>query len=171
MIKRQVKAKIATTERYNPKLTSWQKIKKSILKIEADAFPQYEAKEEVLAKDFTNKNNIVILLRSSRNSIIGYAYAEPIGQAFPRRKKETDTAYVTSVAIAPRFQGKGLVGYIHKSLNRTLKRKGYSFFEGEIVNETYARTLTKVYADRLVKKRRFINSDDEVTHFMRIRLD
>ncbi|MBI5452510.1 GNAT family N-acetyltransferase [Candidatus Gottesmanbacteria bacterium] len=170
MMKRQVKTKIATTERYNPRLTSWTKIKKSILKIEADAFPQYEPQANILETDFTNKNNIVILLRSIRGSIIGYTYAEPVGQLNPRRKKNRDTAYITSIAIHPRFQGKGLVVDLHKLLDKILVKKGYSFVEGHVVNKNYARSLQKMYADKIVQEK-MTWDENERKRFVRIRLD
>lgn len=171
MVNRQDKKTIVVAKMYNPKLTSWKKIKKSIMKIEADAFPQYDPQEAILENDFVNKNNIVVLLRSSRRSIIGYAYAEPIGQLNPRRKREnTNTAYLTSIAIHPNFQGKGLARNLHKALDQRLKKRGYSFLEGHVVNDHYYESLNKIYADRIVRKRRTLH-EDEMKHFVRIRLD
>lgn len=171
MIRRQDKKPIAATQIYNPRVVSWKKIKKAIMKIEADSFPQYEPQEDILEQDFSNKNNIVILLRSLRRSIIGYAYVEPIGQLNPRRKKEnTDTAYITSIAIHPTFQGKGLAVNLHKSLDRILRRRGYSFLEGHVVNDKYVNSLEKIYADRIVKKRKTLH-EKEMKQFVRIRLD
>lgn len=171
MTNRQGKRPIVTTQMYNPRLLAWKKIRKAIMKIEADAFPQYDPQEEILEQDFSNKNNIVILLRSSRQSIIGYAYAEPIGQLNPRRKKENaKTAYITSIAIHPSFQGKGFAVHLHKSLDIRLKKRGYSFLEGHVVNEKYLNSLTRIYADRIVRKRRTLH-EDEMKHFVRISLN
>lgn len=171
MIKRQDKKPIVATQMYNPQAVPWKKIKRSIMKIEADAFPQYDPQEDILANDFSNKNNIVILLRSSQGSIIGYAYAEPIGQLNPRRKKEnSDTAYITSIAIHPDFQGKGLAGHLHKSLDRMLRKRGYSYLEGHVVNEKYVTSLQRIYEDRIVRKRRTMH-ENEIKQFIRIQLN
>ncbi len=171
MTTRQGKRAIVTAQTYNPRLLSWKKIRKAIIKIEADAFPQYDPQEEILEQDFLNKNNIVIILRSSRQSIIGYAYAEPIGQLNPRRKKENaDTAYITSIAIHPNFQGKGLAAHLHKALDMRLKKRGYSFLEGHVVNDKYLNSLTRIYADQIVKKRRMLH-EEEMKHFVRISLN
>ncbi|HEX8932531.1 MAG TPA: GNAT family N-acetyltransferase [Patescibacteria group bacterium] len=171
MAGRKGKTPIVSTRIYNPKTLAWAKIRNNILEIEAKAFPQYDPQEKVLATDFTNHNNLVILLRNLKGRVIGYAYAEPIGQISPKRKQEKDTAYVTSVAIHPRFQGKGLVSNIHRSLERNLKRRGFAFFEGDVINEGYIKTLTRVYADRIVRKRRSNNKKDGATSFIRVRLD
>lgn len=158
------------TQKYNPKQTSWIKIREAILKIEAEAFPQYTPQEEILESDFTNHENTVLLLRSSRGSIIGYAYAEPIGNNDMRRKNDTETAYMPSIAIHPKFQGKGLARDLQVSLEKQLKRQGYSFLEGHVINEKYFRSLQKIYADRIVRKRRTVTKK-EIEHFIRIRLD
>ncbi|HSA83654.1 MAG TPA: GNAT family N-acetyltransferase [Patescibacteria group bacterium] len=158
---RQDKKAIAVAKTYNPKRIAWGKIKRAILKIEADAFHQYDPQAHILESDFTNKKNVVLLLRTIAGRIIGYAYAERL---------KPGTAYLTSIAIHPRFQGKGLAKNLHSMLNRQLRKQGYTFLEGHVLHDGYLHSLQKMYADRIVSKRK-VKNDNEMRHFIRIRLD
>lgn len=114
----------------------WEDIVDDILNIEKDAFLSQGWKEKELQKLFSEPENIKVLLRKD-DKIIGYVVAEP---------KEHDTLYVSSTAIAHKYQRQGLVAELMYLLDTEAVRRGYQYYERDArVEGGYADKLKKNY--------------------------
>ena len=133
-------------EIFDSVISSWKDIEKSIVFIEREGFGEKAFSDEVLAKDFQNKQNIVALLKSSEtNAIIGFAYAE--------RMNKKETAYVCDTVIQKDFRHKHLIGTLMNCLEEELKKRGYKFVERKaaIAND-YAKNISKHYNGRILEQ-------------------
>ncbi len=82
----------------------WDEGREQLMKVEESAFEGKGFDEGWQHNLVTDPKNTTIILRDSKTrTIIGYTNAQPAG---------FDTAYITSTAILPEYQGKGLVKYL-----------------------------------------------------------
>ncbi|RJR14901.1 GNAT family N-acetyltransferase [Candidatus Microgenomates bacterium] len=142
------------TEIYNPVVTPWSKIRKRIMEIERLQFGKMAFYPSVLGADFTNPDHIVILLKTGNKRIIGYTYAQPTTQLYseyyPKRSIYPHTAYISSIALHPKYMGRGLAKLLSQTLERELRTRGFTHIELDARKKfNYATTIQKVYAQRI----------------------
>lgn len=142
------------TEIYNPVTTPWVKIKKRIMEIERLQFGKMAFYPSVLAADFANPDHIVILLKTGNKRIIGYTYAQPTLQLYseyyPKRYVYPHTAYISSIALHPKYMGRGLAKLLSQRLEQELRMRGFTHIELDARKKfNYANTIQKVYAQRI----------------------
>lgn len=114
----------------------WEQIKESILKIEKGAFDGKGYTEEQLAKEFSNPDNIVVVIKDG-DDVIGYNTSLP---------QSEDTLWVSSTALLPKYQGQGLVSDIMYSLDIEARNRGYEYYERTAAVENgYAEKLKRNY--------------------------
>ena len=133
-------------EIFDPAVSSWTDIEKSVVFIEHEEFGEKAFSGETLAKDFQNKQNIVVLLKSSdTKAVIGFTYAEPTS------KKET--AYIRDTVIQKDFRHKHLLGILMNCMEEELKKRGYKYMERKAaVANDYAKNISKHYQGRILEQ-------------------
>lgn len=157
-----------TAEVFNSQIHPWGDVRGDIKEVEERCFPRFQFQEEVLRKDFTNPDNIVVLLRLDATRIIGYTYAEP----YSKRERHQSTAWVTSTAIHPDYQGKHLPAVLLGKLDDELRARGFDFMERDaVIANGYADKLERHYKKQIVEKYEERSREfGERVRFLRIRL-
>ena len=118
----------------------WEKTREQIMEIEGRAFKGGGYGESHLQAEFENPNNIVVVIKDGEK-IIGYCSAFP-----DHNDKEGLTLYVSSTALLPEYQGKGLVSDILYRLDREAEKRGYKYLTRDAAMEHgYADKLKKNY--------------------------
>lgn len=161
-------------EIFTPKPESFEKIKFEIFSIENENFGDHSFDEESLTEDFTNPENIIVILRdpAENDKIIGFTYAEPVDHFDKNRKAESAvTAYITDTALLKEYQGRHLVGIMMEKLEDEMKKRGFKFVERDSrVANKYADNVRKAYKDRIVDEKGPSKSEWGDQIFFRIRL-
>ena len=121
---------------------SWPAIKEQIMQLEfLDFSPSgLDEDEEELGELFTNPITICYVIRN-RQGIVGYLTAGPLELFdyldFIRDDSnfgKSNTSYLSSVAVHPEHQGKGLGKRLILALIETARRKGYSRITGHFLD-------------------------------------
>jgi len=138
---------------YNSKELSWEKIKREIISIEREAFGEKSFSDKQLAIGFQYEKSVIVLLKDDQK-IIGFTYAQPAEvftkENIPNKEK---TAWVVDVVIKKEFRGRNLVGSMASVLEEELKKRGYEYFvTNAAIANNYAKNISDVYKDRIVKQ-------------------
>lgn len=134
--KEKAKLKQFSTERMDTG-TKWEDISKMILAIEKDAFRDKGYSESQLSAEFSDPNNICVLLRDG-DKIVGYVSA--------LAQEDGETLYVSSTALLRDYQGQGLVSDMMRLLDTQAREQGYRFYERHArVDNGYAAKLKRNY--------------------------
>lgn len=130
---------------------AWEKIKNDVLAIESEVFGDRDSTEELLAKDFTNPNNDVVLIRDKETGkVVGYSYAELDDI---HTEKPGDTALISVTFIHPNYQHHHLVADLMAKLEPKLIERGYEYMERySNYDDGYASKIAKAYDGRIVEQ-------------------
>ncbi len=142
-----------TTEILKLSAEKWQEIKDDIITLEQEAFGDKSYTNDELAADFSNENNIAVILKDGEsNSIVGFRYAKPIEEAEPERANEKgETAYLWDIVIKKEYRGRHLSEILMASMEQELKRQNYKYMDLCAVRaNNYADNIAKACKDRIV---------------------
>lgn len=138
------------TDIFNAESSDAESVKKAIIKLEEINWGEKIANDsdftsEVMESIIKDPKNIVVILRTFVDKIIGYSIAVP-------DEDIVGAAYIYSTDIHPSFQGKGLIGKIMKAMEEELRKKGYEFMTRDsAVSNGYADSVERHYGDRVVE--------------------
>jgi predicted GNAT family acetyltransferase len=114
----------------------WEKLRDQIMEIERLAFDGRGYSEFHLRQEFSEERNIVIVLRDG-DRVIGYSTALPMSR---------DELHVSSTAIHPDYQGRGLVSDLLYAMDVEATRQGYRYYQREANHGNgYAEKLKRNY--------------------------
>lgn len=124
----------------------WPDLRAGIENLERLAFGRAGWGPRTLARDFHRPGALAFSLEI-RGALVGYALIQKSWH--PRR------AYLWSIAIAPSFQGQGLVGRLSRCFERELKRQGYREWALHAAEDNgYAAAVVRHYRSRVVRQYR-----------------
>ncbi len=138
-----------------PSAENWRLYGPEILRLEHLCFGQASYTESELERDCTHTNTILAILQDSTAAVadsaakpatIGYGYALP-DEDLP------DAAYLSSIAIDPQFQGRGLVGRLLGLLEEQIKLTGrYTYLTLDAAIENgFADSINRHYHERVIE--------------------
>ncbi len=117
---------------YDP-YDDFSQIKEQIELIDRACFPQTYTKRKDTHHDwFSNPTNIVVILRTTDNKVIGFSIAR---QKIEGRDLPADTCNVSLTAILPDYQKNGLAGLLMTRLKQELRNRGYLYWERNLAVE------------------------------------
>ena len=129
---------------------SWAKIADDIARIDLHAFadPSSDIREHVRdgfsRPNFDNPELLTVLLQSETGSVIGYSQAEQFWTHVSAR--------IVRTALAPEYQGHGLVGSLMGKMEAELKDRGVTVVMRKVrINNGYAEAIRRHYGERIVK--------------------
>lgn len=143
------------TEIFAPSPARWKRIAPDIVRLEQQAFGSGAFDAEYLGDELSNPENVVVLLRSTRDGrIVGFTYATTIDLMEEGRGEEWDeTAYIPDTVIDSAYRGRGLLSSLMRTLEDELRRRGYRFLERDaVIAHGYAAKIERAYRDRIVER-------------------
>lgn len=140
------------------KYPSWENIKGQIMQVEQIAFGDHAFSEEELQKMF-NRSDAVVTLVKDRNKIVGYSVTNSTHYEYEGNTAElsdNDTngktsAYVESIGLLPRYQGKVLGERMMRGIEATLRDQGYLYMELHTSNPGLMRMIDRTDRGRIIE--------------------
>lgn len=133
---------------------NWEKIKEKIMFLEKDAFGEGAFTEDVIAEDFLDSENVIVLLvEEETGEVVGFTYAKPFEpETDDSPAKPGETAWVWDTIIQKAYRSKGLLGSMVSVLEDELRKRGFKYLErNAMVANNYAENISKHYKDRIIK--------------------
>ena len=128
---------------------TWAKIADDIARIDLHAFsdPNNDTREHVRdgfsRPHFDNPELLTVLLQSETGSTIGYSQAE---QSWTHV-----SARIVRTALAPEYQGRGLVGSLMDRMEAELKARGVTVVMRKVrILTGYAEAIRRHYGERII---------------------
>ncbi len=119
----------------------WDKYKTGLMEVEIEAFSGTGFSEDLLRNLVQDENNFTFMVKEG-DKVVGYVNATPHGE---------DKAYITSIAVLPSHQGRGIVGTLSSALEQELVRQGYlRTCEDANDDNGYADKIKRHYGNRVV---------------------
>lgn len=143
-----------TAEIFNPLLYKWEDVREKILFLENEAFGKEAFNESELQTDFSDKNNVVVLLRDNdSDEIIGFTYAKPFEpETDDSPAKRGETVWMWDTIIKKEYRGRGLLKVMMSTIEEELKNRGFKYLErNALVANNFAENIGKHYKDRIIK--------------------
>lgn len=119
----------------------WDKYKEGLMDVENQAFSGTGFSERFLRNLVENEYNFTFMVKDGEK-VVGYVNATP---------QSEESVYITSIAVLPSHQGRGIVGVLSSALEAEIVRKGYIYTEEDANDDNgYAEKIKKHYGDKVV---------------------
>lgn len=127
---------------YDPTIVSWETVRHDILNIEHATFPSKPFDEKDLEAFFKNRSSVIVFLKAG-TAIVGYTLGHPDQEHYK-------SLYIFTTGIEERFQGKGHVAELMRTLEQEAKKRGFTHITRDArIDNGYADAISRHYGSRI----------------------